>query len=107
VEDFDVALEVLQEFLLSRSFKPKATRTYVDHLKEEYLDLSCPNRIEVYGRPSIRKDSQGNDLLDAVGQKMPYIKYSWRPRVGQANYKPSSLISKASLSEPTFFCLAS
>jgi hypothetical protein len=91
VEEVDAALEALREFLLARCFKLKGTRSFFDHLKEEYPDLSCPNRLEIEGtsafRMDIRKGHREEYLLDADGFRIPYTKYLWRPRVGRANYK--------------------
>jgi hypothetical protein len=86
-EKSDAALDVIRGFLLTRCFKLKATRTYFDHLREEYPDLSCPHRTEVTGHSAMRQDLEGQDMLDVDGHQIPYTKYTWRPRVGRANYK--------------------
>jgi hypothetical protein len=72
----DAALDAMRTFCLTRIFRLKATRTYFLHLKEEYPDLNCPDRVEVT-----------RDLYDEHGDPITYLKYSWKERVGRANRK--------------------
>jgi hypothetical protein len=77
-DQVDEALETLRSFGLCRKFRLGVTRSYFRHLKNEYPELTGPDRLEV---KTASEGFRWNNFPIATAH------YQWRPKYGKQSYK--------------------